>query len=387
MSRPYYSIVSTGTVSLPGGRSISNNQRDIILRKLNLANSGSARAATRTIEAWAKPVYTTDAALRTNLSITLNNHNIYVDSFNSSDPNRSLTGGLPGTTMGQFNVAPYNMMLANIATNSQFIAAGQATIYGDALTNGGVVNGASGVQGEIRDDYYEPMAPVYPPTWANSVTPGVQVPTGNGSSTKSSTTIKSAVTLTGGTQANPAYYIVDSVSLSGSSDVITFAPAKNSTTGYTELYVRGDFTTKGGGTTSTDSGSIVIMPGVQVKLYILGSGTFSGNGVSNQNGLSANFSLYGINAPTATSGQSFTFAGKTTFYGTVYAPGADLQLAGGGSNGIFVGSLAGNTAFLNGNTQITYDEALGTQGLITRFQLTSWFEDTKKQGSFTGATQ
>ncbi len=50
---PYYRIVSTGTVGLPGSKSLSMDSRDSVLRKLNLRTS--ARTATRTVEAWLAP--------------------------------------------------------------------------------------------------------------------------------------------------------------------------------------------------------------------------------------------------------------------------------------------------------------------------------------------
>jgi len=390
MMRPYYCILSTGSVVLPGTRVLSRDSRDIILRKLNLgslATGGALRTATRTIEAWVKPSFNTDAALKANASITLNNHNIYVDSFNSLDPTRSVAG-LPGPTVGQFNVAPYNIMLANVATNSQFIGAGDATIYGDVLTNGGTVGGTTGIQGEIRDDYFEPMTPVYPPNWQSAVTPGIAT-----LKKPNATNVTSSAIIRGGTEAAPARYVVDQISLSGGSDVITFdlglgaggLPSPDNK--FVEIYVRGDFTTKGGGPTSLDSGSVIIMPGVQVKIWVLGNLDFSGNGLTNNNGTASSFSLYAVNAPTETPNQTVTLAGSSRFYGSVYAPGADLKLAGGGSDGTFVGALAAKTAYLNGNTSIRYDEALSGKGLVTRFTIVSWFEDSKKQGSFSGVLQ
>jgi hypothetical protein len=148
--------------------------------------------------------------------------------------------------------------------------------------------------------------------------------------------------------------------------------------------VRGDFTTKGGGQTSLDSGSIVIPKGINVKIWVLGNVDFSGNGMTNNNGLASTLSIYGVNAPTAPASQTVKLAGSSRFFGTIYAPGADLKLAGGGSDGTFVGALAGKTAYLNGNTSIRYDEALSGSGIITRFVLSSWFEDTKNSGSFSG---
>jgi hypothetical protein len=393
MSRPYYSIISTGTVLVPASRNLSSDSRDVVLRKLDMVTKNGAPVgtvkATRTIEAWAKPVYSYDAALRTEGLITLNNYKIFVDSFNSNDPSRSLTGGLPSETVGFFNIAPFNMMLANIATNSQFISAGDATIYGDAMTNGGTVGGTTGIQGLIRDDYYEPLAPVYAPTWASTVTPGV-LSGKNGNQTV--TNIKTAVTIRGGSPSSPARYVVDSIALAGSNDVVTFDfgingnngavdPTRNSV----ELYVRGDLTTKGGGTTSLDSGSVVVVKGVNVKIWVLGNIDFTGNGMTNNNSLASSFAVYGVNAPTVPASQDVKLAGNSRFFGTIYAPAANLKLAGGGSDGTFVGALTGKTAFLNGNTKIRYDEALGGTGVITRFVLGSWYEDTKKVGTFTGA--
>ena len=58
-----------------------------------------------------------------------------------------------------------------------------------------------------------------------------------------------------------------------------------------------------------------------------------------------------------------------------------MKLAGGGNAGQFVGSLAGKTAFLNGTTQIRYDESLGTQTekKLTSFKIAAWFEDARSK--------
>ena len=156
-------------------------------------------------------------------------------------------------------------------------------------------------------------------------------------------------------------------------------PSKN----YIELYVTGDFTTRGSG--STD-GSVVIVNGVNVKIYVAGDLNFSGNGLVNYNNTAKSLEIYGISPPDGTT-QTFTLAGNSDFYGTVYAPGADLKLAGGGGSGEFVGSFTGKSAFLNGTTQIRYDEALAGSGRISSFKIAGWFEDVKKTGTFTGQLQ
>ena len=374
---PYYRIVSTGTVGLPGSKSLSMDSRDSVLRKLNLQTS--ARTATRTVEAWLAPSYssTGSSGLRTDQSISLNNHNIFIDSFDSTILGRSYGGVLPGqpypagnqnTGMGYYNVAPYNYLAANISTNSNALSGGNAYIYGDAYTNGGTLQtvvGTGNLQGQLYDDYYEPMPPVYAPQWNVS----------------SQGQIKTTKTLTGGTSASHAQYIVSSISLSGQK-VVTFDFGKTGanndpTKKYVDIYVTGDVSTKGGGN-QTD-GSIVIVNGVYVTMYVGGNMDMSGNGIVNNNGNAASLSIYGVTPPAGVS-RTFSLGGSATFFGTVYAPAFDLVLNGGGNGGQFVGSLAGKTASLVGNVQIRYDESLGlaAQKILTSFKTAAWFEDSSK---------
>ncbi len=399
----YYRIVSTGKVDLPGGQFLSMDGRDAVVRKLNLNDTVSGaplRTATRTVEAWLQPVYsgTGSAGLRTEETITLNNHNIFIDSFDSKSGSRSyidpisLQGGLPypagnqNTGMGYYNGAPDYIRAANVSTNSNSLSGGSAYIYGDAYTNGGTLQtvvGTGNIQGNIYDDYYEPMPPVYAPTWTSGTyTYGIPVTTTNngGRTTTSYQTAlnlknNSAATITGGTEQSPARYQVSSVTLS-SGGKLTFAPAAGSNSGYIELHVTsGGITTNGGG---NGDGAILIQKGVNVKMYVAGNLEFKGNSLTNVNQTAGSLAIYGINPPTGTP-QSFTLGGSASFYGTVYAPGAALNLNGGGNGGEFVGSLAGLTATLNGNVQIRYDESLGQsqKDTITSFKLASWFEDTR----------
>jgi hypothetical protein len=80
-------------------------------------------------------------------------------------------------------------------------------------------------------------------------------------------------------------------------------------------------------------------------MYVGGSMNMGGNGLVNNNGNAASLSIFGLTPPAGVS-QTFSLGGSATFFGTVYAPGADLVLNGGGNGGQFVGSLAGKTASL-----------------------------------------
>ena len=294
IQQPYYRIVSTGTVGLPGSKSLSMDSRDSILRKLNLRTS--SRTATRTVETWLQPIYssTGSSGLRTEDSISLNNHNIFIDSFDSTILARSYGGALPGqpypagnqnTGMGYYNVTPYNFLAANFSTNSDSLSGGNAYIFGDVYTNGGTMEtvvGTGNIQGQLYDDYYEEMPPVYAPKW--NVSSGGQ--------------IKKSTTFTGGTSASPAQYIVSSISISGQNQV-TFDFGKSGgspdpSKKYVEIYVTGNVSTKGGG---GQDGSIVILNGVNVKMYVGGNIDVGGNGLVNNNSNAASLSIYGINPP------------------------------------------------------------------------------------------
>src|SRR5262245_36241316 len=237
IQQPFYRIVSTGTVRLPGSKSLSMDSRDAVLRKLNLRTS--TRTATRTVETWLQPIYSSTGSLglRTDQAIDLNNHNIFFDSFDSTLLSRSYGGTLPGqpypagnqnTGMGHFNVAPYNFLAANVSTNSDALSGGNAWIYGDVYTNGGTLEtvvGTGNIQGQLYDDYYEEMPPVYAPQW--------NVPSGG--------QVKKSTTFAGGTSANPAQYIVSSISISGQNQV-TFDFGKTGANPdpskkYVEIYV------------------------------------------------------------------------------------------------------------------------------------------------------
>lgn len=378
VSRPFFKIRSTGTVQIPGSKSLSKDPRDAILRKLKLLSSPPS--VSRTVEAWLKPRLNTDGAFMVDGLINLNNLTIGIDGFNSADPNRSFNAALTptGTALGYFDLPPVSgltpIYLANLATNSQIIDASNATIYGDALTNGGIVTGTSGIQGTLRTDYYQPLAKVYAPSWASTT-----AATGGGNNRSTFTTLRSSDTLYGGTKNNPAQYSVSAVDLRGLNDTLRFSTGVGSTQTdpktYVELYVAGNLSTMGGTDTSGTYGAIYIDPGMNVTIWVKGDITLTGKGLTNNTQQASTLSIYGV-TPTDGSTQTWMIAGNSIFYGSIYAPSADLTLAGG-ANGIFVGSITGKTMLLKGNVLVRYDEALSLYGMVIGYKIVSWFEDTK----------
>jgi len=76
-----------------------------------------------------------------------------------------------------------------------------------------------------------------------------------------------------------------------------------------------------------------------------------GNAVENMSGNPAQFALYGAGDCT-----EIDLAGTTDYYGTIYAPEADVKVTGTGN---VHGALVGNTVELPGTARVYHDLSLG----------------------------
>ena len=61
-------------------------------------------------------------------------------------------------------------------------------------------------------------------------------------------------------------------------------------------------------------------------------------------------------------------------YAAIYAPNANLEMKGGGSSGMVLGSMVAKTISMNGGTDFHYDEALGKLGTGNPFGIVKWRE-------------
>src|SRR4029434_8690653 len=93
--------------------------------------------------------------------------------------------------------------VTNICSHAPLSNIGNATVYGDVLTNGGATDGngatvtdISNVKGQIINDYYEPLEPIYAPQWSDATV---------------SNSVNNSKTYTGGTAASPARYQVGTI--------------------------------------------------------------------------------------------------------------------------------------------------------------------------------
>jgi len=270
----------------------------------------------------------------------------YFDSFDSSDPNHS--------TNGKYDPAERSAN-AKAVTNlgkGAAINVGGGTIYGSVVTGpDGIVAVGSGSVGDLawsastsgiqagheKDDANLQFDDVQPPfLYGSGLTPVAGLGLVNG------------LLATNTWLLGSGNYQLGSVNISGGRTMLV--------TGDATLYVNGNFSTSG-------SGGVYIAPGASLKLYIAGTGSFSGNGIVNLGGLAKNLSIYGLNTS-----RSSTYSGISAFIGTVYAPHADFKFSG--SAGAF-GTFTGETINVSGGAHIAYDEDLSDLG---DYVIKSWNE-------------
>jgi len=128
-----------------------------------------------------------------------------------------------------------------------------------------------------------------------------------------------------------------------------------------------------GGFDMKNAARITIATNASLKLY-LGSSSgsaVSGNfGMVNTAGNASTFQLYGL--PTLT---TLTWGGNTVYFGTVYAPEANLTLNGGGSTLYdFQGALTVQSINMNGHFNVHFDQNLKRIGPASGFTVSSWRE-------------
>ena len=268
------------------------------------------------------------------------------DSFDSSDPNASTNGKYDPAKRKANAIAMTNL------GGGGAISMGNGTIFGSVTTgNDGHVAIGGGVVGDTAwNASNNGIQPGHERHDANLEFDDVAEPFlyGSGMTPVSGVNLLNGVLTTNSWVLGSGNYQLGSVTVSGGRTMLV--------TGDATLYVNGNFSTSG-------SGGVYIAPGASLKLYIAGTGSFSGNGIVNLGGLAKNLSIYGLNTS-----RSITYSGISAFIGTVYAPHADFKFSG--SAGAF-GTFTGETINVSGGAHIAYDEDLSDLG---DYVIKSWNE-------------
>lgn len=349
--------------------------------------------------------------------------NIFVDSFDSLDPNYS-TAGRYDPTKTKDN--------GSIGSNNGNLLLGGGLVYGAASTgpNGSLTNGTVGSAawvnnssnaGKVQDGRYNnDMNLLFPdvtaPFSGGYLTPGpgtvsttnIITSTNNLSSWAVPTTTN---TITGIWTSNLVSYPIGAPFVA-SNKTVTVKGNKSTTnwtysatnwiyasnsystnvasesyayvldtgnyqlsslglSGQNKMLVRGDAVLNlTGAMAMTGQSEIDIAAGASLKIYVAGNVDLKGNGIMNANIDSLKFGLFGL--PTCT---SIDLGGNASFTGTIYAPQAAFSAGGGGSDQYdCVGAVIANTISMNGHFSFHYDEALGRSGPGGGFVITSWNE-------------
>ena len=125
----------------------------------------------------------------------------------------------------------------------------------------------------------------------------------------------------------------------------------------------------GGGTAAPQ---IYIAPGASLTVYMGGATTsINGNGLVNATGQAKNFQYYGLPGNT-----TINITGNGAFYGTIYAPEADLNLKGSGNTSTddFTGASITKTTTMTGNFNFHYDQSLVYLTTLGGYDATGWQE-------------
>jgi len=276
----------------------------------------------RRIQVYLKQHRIFDYAILTVEEIVLNG-TPNVDSYDSS------AGSYGGDNQGQDGD-----IATNGSANPAITLSGSTTIEGDANTGPGgtvLIEGSSTLTGDIDDT-------------ADEFIPPSQVPDSL-ASLASEGTLSSDETLTDGS------YKYDSINLGGNDTLVI--------NGEVALYVTGDVKT-------TANSEIVVSDGSTLNIYFDGELDLGGNGVLNEGGDPSDLTFYGSESAT-----SIDIAGIGTFYGTIYAPQAEISISG---NSEIFGAVVGHRVNHTGIAAIHYDIQLRNDGATIGYDPYAWQE-------------
>lgn len=369
----WFRIRSMATVALPPRAFDIPANLDSLLRRFSLRSirpslrkdtAGKATSVglpnvSRTVEALVEPIYPFELGVWSGHSVILSSTGAWnIDSFDSSDPLKSINGRYPGRgnslTQANGSIAssqprPFDSLYGPL------IAANGTDVRGTVATNGGDdpntpehenVSGALRVDpARIRHDFDREM-----PTVSRPIAPVILPPPPSDSP------------YFAGAESDPPIYRVP-----GSLDRLRIsAPADQSYA--IVIMIDGDLDL---------AGPLIIPPKVTALLYVRGNITFRDNvnsGPWNSN-LASQLIIFGDNP--VPGGQTLSVPGTVSVVGAFYGPNANISLDGLST---WIGSVAGYSFRVNGGGDggLHYDEALATAGPPISFRISRYIEDVRQ---------
>jgi hypothetical protein len=345
-------IRSTGTVYLPGtSRTADVSKLDSKLMRLALVRDPATGKTVsrpyvqRQIQVMLKPVFPFEHGVSSDGILNAPNSGTLFDSFNSASALGS-TNGLYDSKKRRSNI--------EVASNGANVTLG-GTVYGNVLTDGANVLKDTHVTGTVNNSYFRALPAVSSPTWTATAT---------------STTVNGSKTVYAGSLLAPAQYKFNSVTgtlrispnlLGGLGGLLGGVPVVGSVvSAQADVFVSGDFT-----------GTLIVDPGVKVRLYVQGNVTMGNNQLQNNSQRASELQILGVQP---TDGTTRTISIDTTGnpIAAIYAPTHNVTLTG---NGDFSGAIAAAQLQIPNNADVHFDEELALElGLIVGYELVSWQE-------------
>lgn len=131
-----------------------------------------------------------------------------------------------------------------------------------------------------------------------------------------------------------------------------------------------------GAITFSGTKSLTVTTGSSLTVYTNGNITATGDGLVNGDTAGANppssLLIYGTTASPST--QQIKVGGNGELYAAIYAPQGVVEMKGGGSSGMVLGSVVAKSISMNGGTDFHYDEALVNLGTGNPFGIIKWRE-------------
>jgi hypothetical protein len=244
---------------------------------------------------------------------------------------------------------------SNGPLNRQVSAGGDVQIRGHISTGPGGTVGISGTEVSIGSK-----------AWVEGGNSGIEP--GWFRDDMNATIADSPTPPAGGYTAFPAGGYVDGVWYDWIVPGGTYSVPSLQLNGQKKLLITGDVILKvNGDVQSTDESGIVIGPTGSLQMFVTGSASIGGSGVSNMAKDPWRFSYWG-----AKSNTRVTFNGSSEFYGLLYAPYADLNLGGGT---VIYGGTVSKTVSAMGGFTLHYDKCL-SQESRARYIVINWDEMT-----------
>jgi hypothetical protein len=397
----WFRIRAMGMSKVPGPKRSAADRMDSVLRRLNffgplrpqlaVNDVGSPNTigfpnAARVVEVLVRPVFVFSKAIITDERLELPNSNGWeVDSYDSTDPNKSGPGGIyPGE--GDAKIQSNG----DIASKLPKVYLHGAGVYGDVSTAGGDIastptwenvdggdeanNTADGsvnnILGKVDDDFDEVIEPIARPIPSGIVYPdpgdinGERLFTAAPGTTKyyhitSGDSDLGSFTVTG--TGNVVILLDRTWSLGSGNGAYVNIPPSATVTVYTAENI------------SFGNGNVNITASSNGTMVAYGTGS-QGNGSN----IPANLTIIGEPRGNGdTTPQWLQADGNANIAAVFYGPSYNIEAKG---TDTWYGSVVSKSWTPNGggNAGFHYDESLGRKGYISRFEISSYVEDNRQ---------